>query len=329
MTATVLSVHADTPTAEIAKRLLDRGVSAAPVVDDHGAPIGMVSEGDLINRNEAEHEARRDWWLKLLAEGTELSPDFLASLRAPGRAARDIMTAPAVTVSEDVDVREIARLLTSYRIKRVPVTRDGRIVGIVSRADLLRVLSETDAPLASGRQMGFVSSALTGFEQHFAHLRHPSRTETPETATEPVETDFDVSDFRGLRDDFVHKNDAHKKELQQAALAARRQRVGALIDQHVSDSEWRAVLHQARLAAQHGEKQFMLLRFPNLLCSDGGRAINVAEPGWPATLRGEAAELYLRWQHDLKPRGFCLTASVLEFPDGMPGDIGLFLVWGS
>jgi hypothetical protein len=72
----------------------------------------------------------------------------------------------------------------------------------------------------------------------------------------------------------------------------------------------------------------MLLRFPSQLCSDGGRAINVTEPDWPATLRGEAAEIYLRWERHLKPHGFHLTARVLEFPGGMPGDIGLFLSWG-
>ena len=72
----------------------------------------------------------------------------------------------------------------------------------------------------------------------------------------------------------------------------------------------------------------MLLRFANQLCIDGGRAINVAEPDWPATLRGEAAEIYLRWERDLKHNGFSLSARVLEFPDGKPGDIGLFLGWG-
>ena len=72
----------------------------------------------------------------------------------------------------------------------------------------------------------------------------------------------------------------------------------------------------------------MLLRFPSQACSDGGRAINAMEPGWPSTLRGEAAEMFLRWERDLKPHGFHLGARVLEFPGGMPGDVGLFLVWG-
>ncbi len=72
----------------------------------------------------------------------------------------------------------------------------------------------------------------------------------------------------------------------------------------------------------------MLLRFPGQLCSDGGRAVNTSAAGWPETLRGEAGELYLRWERDLKPNGFPLSARLLDFPGGMPGDIGLYLFWG-
>ena len=101
-----------------------------------------------------------------------------------------------------------------------------------------------------------------------------------------------------------------------------------LIDHHLTDDHWRGVLHQARIAAEHGEREILVLQFPHELCSDGGRAINVAEPDWPATLRGEAAEAYLRFDRDLKPRGFHLIAKVMSFPDGYIGDIGLFLHWG-
>jgi hypothetical protein len=103
--------------------------------------------------------------------------------------------------------------------------------------------------------------------------------------------------------------------------------VAELIDQHISEEGWRDLLHRARNAAQHGQPEFMLLRFPSQLCSDGGRAINVSEGDWPVTLRGMPAELYLRWECELKPDGFRLAARVLEFPEGKPGDIGLFLVW--
>jgi CBS domain-containing protein len=145
MTTEVVSISPELPTNKVAQLLGEKGISAVPVVDDAGAPIGMVSEGDLIGRNEAEREARRDWWLTLLAEGEMLNPDFLASLRSPERMARDTMSAPVVTVGEETDINEIARLLTAHRIKRVPVVRDGRIVGIVSRADLVRALAASRA----------------------------------------------------------------------------------------------------------------------------------------------------------------------------------------
>jgi len=101
----------------------------------------MVSEGDLIGRDEGDRAARRDWWLALLAEGGTLSADFLASLHTPERRARHVMATPVVTGVEETEVAEIARLLTAHRIKRVPVLRDGRIVGVVSRADLLRTIA--------------------------------------------------------------------------------------------------------------------------------------------------------------------------------------------
>ena len=141
MTAEVVSVSPNTPTSEIARLLLEKGISAVPVVDAGGVPIGMVSEGDLIGRNDRDREARRDWWLAMLAEGENLSPDFLAQLRAQERTARDVMAAPIVSVSEETEIREVARLLAAHRVKRVPVLRDGRIVGIVSRADLLRAFA--------------------------------------------------------------------------------------------------------------------------------------------------------------------------------------------
>ena len=78
----------------------------------------------------------------LLAEGEALHPDFLATLRDPQLTAREVMSAPVIRITETTEAPEIARLLEEYRIKRVPVVREDRIVGIVSRADLLRVLAE-------------------------------------------------------------------------------------------------------------------------------------------------------------------------------------------
>jgi len=171
MTTAVSSVSPDTPISEIAKILRDRKISAVPVVDETGIPIGMVSEGDLIGRDDAAREARLDWWLTLLAEGEPLNPDFVASLRAPERRACDVMTAPVVTVGEATELREVAQLLTAYRIKRVPVTREGRIAGIVSRADLVRAFAEApaEATASATATHGLLADVVVGIEQRYRH----------------------------------------------------------------------------------------------------------------------------------------------------------------
>ena len=159
MTRDVLSVSADTPARQIAKLLMQRGVSAAPVLDDQGVPIGMVSEGDLLRACLPEQQERRDWWLAILAEGTSLSPEFVLHTLSADPPAAQLMSAPVVSVQESTPVDEIARLLEIHRIKRAPVLRDGIMVGIVSRADLLRALAQTPQPGHGGLLQRLVGGA--------------------------------------------------------------------------------------------------------------------------------------------------------------------------
>lgn len=140
MTKKVVSVPPEMPINEVARVLLRNTISGVPVVDADGKVLGMVTEGDLIGRNDAERQARRDWWLAMLADGEELSPDFLKSIRWQLNAS-DVMISPIIAVTESTDAAEIARTLKAHRIKRVPVLRDGRLVGIVSRADLLEAVA--------------------------------------------------------------------------------------------------------------------------------------------------------------------------------------------
>jgi CBS domain-containing protein len=330
MTTEVVSVSPDTPIREIARLLLDKGVSAVPVVDSAGAPIGMVSEGDLIGRNDADREARHDWWLAMLAEGENLSPEFLGHLRVQERTARDVMAAPIVSIAENAEISEIARLLAAHRIKRVPVVRDGRVVGIVSRADLLRALAAAPPASAATRPASSRGGLVAWIDQQYHNHRHPGvvthgSAAPPRAAGEPR---VPVDDFRTLVRDHQRGEAQHREEERRAAAQQRQQQVKELIDHHIGDETWRAMLHNARQAAERGQTEFMLLRFPSQLCSDGARAINAMEPNWPATLRGEPAELYLRWEHDLRSNGFHLAARVLDYPGGMPGDVGLYLLWG-
>jgi CBS domain-containing protein len=329
MTAAVASVGPDTPRSQIAKLLLDRGISAAPVVDRDGLPIGIVSEGDLIGRNDSEREARRDWWLDLLAQGQPLSPDFLTSLRAAERTARELMSAPVVTVDADTDLGEVARLLAAYRIKRVPVMQDGHMVGLVSRADVLRGLAAQPATAATPERGQSTHGLFDWLDRRFHHAQAAAVPAVGAAGAPASEAGFDAGDFRHLVADFAQREAQHQNVEIEAAAEQRRRATEALIDRHISDREWRTLLQQARQTAERGQKEFLLLRFPAALCSDGGRAVNAPTADWPATLRGEAAELYLRWERDLKPRGFPLQARVLDFPGGMPGDIGLFISWAA
>jgi len=137
MTAPAVTVAPETPVEEIAKLLLKRGISAVPVLDAGGRLVGIVSEGDLVRRPEAGTERRPAWWLALLRDGDDRARDYAKS---HGRRAADVMTREVVLVDEHATLTSIATLLEKHRIKRVPVLRDGRVVGIVSRANLLHGL---------------------------------------------------------------------------------------------------------------------------------------------------------------------------------------------
>jgi len=137
MVAKVISVRTDTSVGEIAETLLTNRISAVPVLDDNGHLVGIVSEGDLIHRVEADTERHRSWWLELLTGREILAREFVKS---HSRKAADVMTRSVVTVKPDTPLTDLASLLEKHRIKRVPVIQDGKIVGVVSRANLIQAL---------------------------------------------------------------------------------------------------------------------------------------------------------------------------------------------
>ncbi|HBK04444.1 MAG TPA: histidine kinase [Acetobacteraceae bacterium] len=141
MTKDVRTVRPDNTIAQIARLLSDSGISAAPVCDKDGRLLGMVSEGDLLRPVGKELAEKRAWWLNLLADGTDLSPAFLETIRVGNRLARDLMVTPVITAPPDTSVLVIADMLVHHRVKRLPIVRDGKLVGIVSRADLVRALA--------------------------------------------------------------------------------------------------------------------------------------------------------------------------------------------
>ena len=89
-----------------------------------------------------------------------------------------------------------------------------------------------------------------------------------------------------------------------------------------------SVQRKVRSAAQRGATELMVMRFPCALCTDKGRAINNAEKDWPDTLTGRPREAYEFWRDHLRPAGYRLKAMIIEWPGGLPGDVGFFLQWG-
>src|SRR5947207_1898114 len=148
MTTNVITVSADTSVQEVAKILSERGISGVPVVDAQNRLVGIVSEGDLLHRVEMGTDRktgrRRSWWLDTVGSDEELARAYVKS---HGRTARDVMTREVTSVSETAELAEIANLLETKRIKRVPVVRDGKLVGIVSRANLVRALAAAGSRL--------------------------------------------------------------------------------------------------------------------------------------------------------------------------------------
>jgi CBS domain-containing protein len=145
MTRDVLSIDPEKPVRDIAELLYTRRISGVPVVDDNGGVIGVVSEGDLIAHAAIVGEHHRSWWLSLFEDEAVTARDYL---KAHGRTARDVMTTNVVSIEETATLAEIAEALHRHRIKRVPVIRGGKLVGIVTRGNLLQALAtlKTEPP---------------------------------------------------------------------------------------------------------------------------------------------------------------------------------------
>jgi CBS domain-containing protein len=140
MTSKVITISQDATVREAARLLVEHGISAVPVVDAHNRVIGMVSEGDLLHRAETGTERRRPWWLEMMSSTGKLAGEYI---RSHSNKVKDVMTRDVLSVTEETPVADIAVLLETNRIKRVPVLRNGKLVGIVSRANLVRALAMT------------------------------------------------------------------------------------------------------------------------------------------------------------------------------------------
>lgn len=147
MTAPVITGSSNSTVFEIVDLMLKYQISAVPIVDEDDCLIGIVSEGDLIQRDEIDTLPRRSWWLTAFGGRGLLAEEFI---RAHGMVASQIMTREVLTAEEDTPLWEIAETLEKVKIKRLPVVSDNKVVGIISRANLLHALSTQRAAMEHG-----------------------------------------------------------------------------------------------------------------------------------------------------------------------------------
>jgi CBS domain-containing protein len=138
MTAEVISVRPSDTIAQAIQLMLQNRISGLPVIDDAGELCGIVSEGDLLRRAETSTARRRARWLELLLPPGRLADEYV---HTHGRRIDEVMTDKVATVTEDVAVETVVTMMEQSGIKRVPVVRGGKVVGIVTRANLLQALA--------------------------------------------------------------------------------------------------------------------------------------------------------------------------------------------
>ncbi|HEY8161128.1 MAG TPA: CBS domain-containing protein [Methylocystis sp.] len=295
-------VTADADLDYVAKLLSECEIGVVSVVDEQLAPIGIVTRSNLERASPAP------------AADLGPLPDFLlqsrrkAPFRSNGRALRDVMTAPAISIPSGAKLSDIAKLMQEHHLKRAPVVDGHKIVGVLLRREVLNALSDKKRALdVLDQPKPIISTAR----------RQP---EACDIATAEEFRELVATHERQLETDLAARH--------RARLELREQRIKELAAQRLSEGQWREMVSQARRGASAGMTEHMLIRFPSQLCVDGGRAINAPDPHWPETLRGEPADVFKRWRNELQPRGFKIAAQIIDFPEGLPGDAALFLIWG-
>jgi CBS domain-containing protein len=147
MTRPVLTIATSASIASAVRTMLEKHISGLPVVDSTGALVGMVTEGDFLRRTETGTEVKRPRWLEFIVGPGRGASEYV---RSHARNVEEVMTQDVVSITEDTPLDEIVTLMEKHRIKRVPVVSGGKVVGIVSRANLLRALAGFIAEVSPG-----------------------------------------------------------------------------------------------------------------------------------------------------------------------------------
>jgi CBS domain-containing protein len=163
MSPRVISIAPDSGVLEAVRVMLQNHVSGLPVIDRSGALVGVVTEGDFLRRSETGTERKRPRWLEFLLGPSRLADEYV---RTHSRSVKDVMTPEPITIAEDAGLDEAVQIMESCRIKRLPVMRGGKVVGIVSRANLLHALVSlaANAPPPAMTDVAIREALLAQFE---------------------------------------------------------------------------------------------------------------------------------------------------------------------
>lgn len=157
MTTTVLTVGPDTPVMEAVRLMLQNRVSGLPVVDAAGAICGIVSEGDLLRRRETDTQHQRPRWIEFLVGPGKLADEYV---RQSGRLVSEVMSQPVETIDETASLSDVVSKMESRKIKRLPVLSGGKLVGIISRANVLKALVHEMHPQAVGNDQDIQNNLI-------------------------------------------------------------------------------------------------------------------------------------------------------------------------
>jgi CBS domain-containing protein len=174
MTRNVVTVGPETTVPQLVDILLTRNISGVPVVDAGGVLVGVVTEGDLVRRAELGTERKRGSWLSFFTGTATMAQDYV---RSHGSKVSDIMSPGVIAVGRAAPLAEIADLMEERHVRRVPVVEDGKVVGIISRANLLRAFASLPTePAVTGADDTAIRSALLAELSHQAWSRRPENS---------------------------------------------------------------------------------------------------------------------------------------------------------
>jgi CBS domain-containing protein len=165
MTRSVVTIAPNTTIQDAIRLMLGQRISGLPVVDASGELVGILTEGDLLRRAETGTEPRHSGWLNFLRGPARAAEDFV---RSHGRYVEEVMTRTVYTVEEDSTLEHVVDLMEKRRVKRLPVLKDGRLAGVISRSDLLRAVATklAEAPLASPGDTALKAAVEDALRKH-------------------------------------------------------------------------------------------------------------------------------------------------------------------